>query len=60
MQHLVADTLRVSRDELTIEVCRLFGWSRLGSDIAAALEPAIDALIRKGAIVEDGGFLRVP
>ena len=60
VKHLVADALRVSREELTIEVCRLFGWNRLGSDIAATLEVAIDALVREGAIVEDGGFLRLP
>ncbi|MGA2015209.1 MAG: DUF3320 domain-containing protein, partial [Solirubrobacteraceae bacterium] len=40
--NLVADAKRVTRDELTFEVARLFGWSRRGPDIAAALDRAVD------------------
>ena len=59
VQHIIADARRVSRDELTLEVSRLFGWNRRGADIAAALNGAVDALIGEGLIVEDEGFLTV-
>jgi very-short-patch-repair endonuclease len=59
IKHLIDEAHRVSRDELTFEVCRLFGWNRRGSDIAAALEEAIDKLIRKGTINEEDGFLKI-
>lgn len=58
IKHLVHDALRVSRDELTFEVCRLFGWNRRGSDIAAALDEAVEALIRQGVVVSEDGFLK--
>src|SRR5882672_5924661 len=48
--HLVTDARRVSRDELTFEVARLCGWNRRGPDIAAALEGAVDALVRDGTL----------
>ena len=57
--HIVDDARRVSRDELTSEVSRLFGWNRRGPDIATALHGAVDALIREGLIVEAEGFLKV-
>jgi very-short-patch-repair endonuclease len=58
VRHLIAEARRVSRDELTFEVCRCFGWNRRGSDIAAALDGAVDALVREGLIVEDAEFLK--
>lgn len=58
IQHLVADARRVSRDELTFEVCRLFGWNRRGPGIAAALDEAVDALVREGMIADNDGFLK--
>jgi hypothetical protein len=48
----------VSRDELTFEVARLFGWNRRGPDIAVALDGAVDALVRDGTIGEDGDYLK--
>jgi very-short-patch-repair endonuclease len=59
VQHIIADARRVSRDELTSEVSRLFGWNRRGADIATALNGAVDALVGEGLIVEDEGFLTV-
>jgi very-short-patch-repair endonuclease len=59
IKHLVEDARRVSRDELTYEVCRLFGWNRRGPDIGYALDEALNALIRGGAVVNDTGFLRL-
>jgi REase_MTES_1575/Protein of unknown function (DUF3320) len=59
VRHIIDDARRVSRDELTFEVSRLFGWNRRGPDIAAALDGAVDALVREGLIVETEGFLMV-
>lgn len=58
VRHIIDDARRVSRDELTSEVSRLFGWNRRGPDIAAALDGAVDALVREGLIVEAEGFLK--
>ena len=58
VRHIIDDARRVSRDELTFEVSRLFGWNRRGPDIAAALDGAVDALVREGLIVEAEGFLK--
>jgi very-short-patch-repair endonuclease len=58
VKHLVRDARRVSRDELTFEVARLFGWNRRGPDIAAALEGAVDALVRDRMIGEDDDYLK--
>jgi very-short-patch-repair endonuclease len=58
VDHLVRDARRVSRDELTREVARLFGWNRRGPDIARALDEAVDFLIQKGRIEMDGDWLR--
>jgi hypothetical protein len=58
VQHIITDAQRVSRDELTFEASRLFGWNRRGSDIAVALDGVIDALVREGLIVEAEGFLK--
>ncbi len=60
VRRLVGDARRVSRDELTFEVCRLFGWNRRGSDIAASLEAAVEALVTQGQMLDDGEFLRTP
>lgn len=58
VEHLVRDARRVSADELTREVARLFGWSRRGPDIARALHETVDNLINKGRIERDGDWLR--
>ena len=60
IKRLVEDAYRVSRDELTFEICRLFGWNRRGADIAAALEEAVEALVRQEALLEEEGFLKLP
>lgn len=59
IRHLVEDAHRVTIDQLTFEVCRLFGWNRRGSDIAAALERSIEALIAEGEVSEENGFLKL-
>ena len=58
VRHIIEEARRVSRDELTFEVCRLFGWNRRGTDIAAALDGAVDALIHEDFIVKAEGFLK--
>ena len=60
IRHLVEDAHRVSRDELTSEVCHLLGWNRRGPDIGYALGEAVNALLRGGALLDDVGFLRLP
>jgi len=57
--NLIADAKRVRRDELTFEVARLFGWNRRGPDIAAALDKAVDGLLRNGAVAADDGYLLI-
>jgi len=57
VQHIITDARRVGRDELTFEVLPpLSGGNRRGSDIATALDGAVDALVREGLIVEAEGF----
>jgi very-short-patch-repair endonuclease len=56
--HLVQDARRVSRDELTYQVARLFGWNRRGSDIAAALDKAVDRLLREEQITAEGEYIK--
>jgi hypothetical protein len=34
--------------------------NRRRADISAALDEAVDSLVRKGEIADDGGFLRAP
>ncbi|SRR5579875_176035 len=60
VKRLVEDAHRVSRDELTFQICRLFGWNRRGSDIAVALEETIEELVRQEALLEEDGFLKLP
>lgn len=55
---IVREANTVAHDEVSIHVARLFGWRRRGPDVRAALEEAIDALIRDGALVDDGEYLR--
>lgn len=57
--HLVEDARAVSRDELTFEVARLFGWNRRGSDIQLVLAEAVDALVSDGVLEEVDGLLKL-
>lgn len=57
IRQLVRDAKRVRRPELTLEVARLFGWKRRGPDITAALDRAVDGLLRAGDLDEDGEYL---
>jgi very-short-patch-repair endonuclease len=59
IRNLVEDAHRVSRDELTREVSRLFGWLRRGPDIAPALDQAVERLIQNDTLIEDEGFLKL-
>jgi hypothetical protein len=57
VRQLVRDAKRVRRSELTFEVARLYGWNRRGPDIAAALDRAVDGLLRAGDLEGDGEYL---
>jgi very-short-patch-repair endonuclease len=48
----------LSRDDLTIQTARLFGFDRTGTDLKQGIECEVEALIRAGTIIEDGGRLR--
>lgn len=57
--NLVRDSKRATRDELTREAARLFGWQRKGSEIAEGLEKAVRSLLRGRVLVRDGGYVAV-
>jgi hypothetical protein len=56
---LLRDSIRADRDELTALVAKLFGWSRRGGEISAALQKAVAVLLMSGPIVSVGDQLRV-
>jgi hypothetical protein len=47
---LAVDAGAISRNDLRNAVARLFGWSRTGTDITAALDAAIEDLTDEGRI----------
>jgi very-short-patch-repair endonuclease len=59
IEHLVEDSVRAGRDELTFAVARLYGWNRRGSEISAALERAVTYLLRMKRLERDGDYLRI-
>lgn len=52
--HLLEHNLSAPRGELVRETARLFGFDRLGSNVADRMEQAIDALVARGSVAEDG------
>jgi very-short-patch-repair endonuclease len=50
--HLLRDAHAAERAELLDAVKGLFGWARMGPQIAAALEAALDALMQAGLVDE--------
>ncbi len=58
LEHVVADSPGISRNELLREVARFFGWARTGSDIKAALTRDLDWLMEQGVVVEsESGYI---
>lgn len=56
--HLVSDAHAITRDEVSVRVARLFGWSRRGPDVTAALDRAIEILVRNDLVISDDQDLR--
>jgi len=54
---LIKDARRISEDELTFSVARLFGWNRRGPEISRALDDSVRRLIRSKNVERDGDFL---
>ncbi|WP_225850615.1 DUF3320 domain-containing protein [Streptomyces sp. HPF1205] len=55
---VLSESPGLHREELARETARFFGWQRLGSDIRAALEADMDALIARNAMAErDNGLV---
>jgi very-short-patch-repair endonuclease len=54
VNRIVADARSISVGELHTSVARLFGWQRTGPDIRAALEGAVEHVIRSGAVRQMG------
>jgi hypothetical protein len=50
LARLVVDAAGISNDELTTRVARIYGWERVGSDIAARLRDLIGALLDNGVV----------
>lgn len=50
VKNTIRDAHVIDRDELSLEVARLFGWRRRGPDIVDAVEEAIGTLLEGGAI----------
>ena len=54
----VIDARSISAEELMVRAARLFGWNRRGSEIARALDSAVEAQIRDGWLEKrEGGML---
>lgn len=51
------DAGAVSRDELTMRVSKLFGWTRRGTGIQTALDARVDALLQRGELEQDGSTI---
>jgi len=49
--NIVRDAHAIEADELTLRVARIFGWSRRGADIQAAIDTALAATRRNKTIV---------
>lgn len=49
----------MDRNDLTVEVARLLGFSRTGKDLTTAIGSAIDTLIAEAAEVDHLGRIRL-
>lgn len=48
--HVVRDAHSIRAAEVSVRVARLFGWKRRGPDVSAALEEAVEELVRSGEL----------
>jgi Protein of unknown function (DUF3320) len=59
MERTVAELGPLAADELTAAVSRLFGWTRRGAGIQAALDTRLEALVGSGRLAREAGVVRV-
>jgi len=52
-------TVAATRPELTVEIARVFGFDRTGSDLARVISEHIDGMIEGGEIEDTGERLRL-
>ena len=55
-----ADAHVIDREPLLVSTARILGWARLGADIRARLESALDDAVSDGQLIEQHGQVRVP
>lgn len=48
--HVVRDAHSIPAAEVSVRVARLFGWKRRGPDVSAAIEEAVEELLRIGEL----------
>ena len=55
----VKEAVALSRDDLVIQVARLFGFDRTGADLKQQIEQQVEVLITEKAIIDDGQKVRL-
>lgn len=45
--------------DLRVPVARLFGWERVGAEIAGAIDDAVDRMLDQGYLIESNGALEL-
>jgi hypothetical protein len=58
MAAVVRSAFGIDEADLLKETARLFGWSRLGSNVRERLAGVLEAATREGVLVQDGGRIR--
>jgi hypothetical protein len=59
VMNLLHDAMNATADELIVRISRLFGWSRTGTEITAAVERSINRLNRAGHLSKAGTQLSI-
>lgn len=60
LRKVVQDAGRMAPDEATMQVARLFGWTRRGTGIQSTLDAGVQALVNRGELVREGDSLSLP
>ena len=57
---ILSRALSIARDDLVVEVARVFGWQRVGTQVAAAVAEGVDRLVDDGRAVARDGRIAQP
>ena len=60
IKQVVSDSFGIEREELTREVCRLFGFRSVSRDIRRGVEKVVDGLVKDGQLIWQGDSLVLP